>query len=363
MRQKLLPIYISITSVIQGFVEFCSTTTSIFLVQFIRRELVSISNAEGFDGAGAQAQRILSVYCFARYLDIPFIFKSIEKIEFQPVDYIDSQEKYEREVLHLNNWLEESFIQGIAPDGVKIWRAKRPHRFPWLLLRAIFVGRVLGQPIQLSLVDSYFATKTKPEVWNFLPRIEVMGEPKNVLEVHLHLRLTNFLGTGDRSVNHRFFQNILESIELQMKKLDREYRVIIHTDFNGNIVNKELLLRYAFQDSLKYWKVLGILNNDLDVEIHALDGARSELQQLLTTKPHYEVFPASNWVDEWKSMGAADILIMGKSSFSALGGLLNRDGLVVSPHFWDSGKPNWCVSDSEELIVDWLCEGLKRIRQ
>jgi hypothetical protein len=362
MKRKLLPIYISITSAIQGFVEFCSTTTSIFLVSFIRRGSVSISNAGDFDGAGAQAQRILSVYCFARYLDIPFIFKPIEKIEFQPVDYIDSQEKLEREILNLNKWLEGSFIQGITPDGVKIWRAKRPHHLPWLLLRAIFMGRVRGQAIQLSLVDSYFATTSKPEVWNFLPQIEVKGEPKNVLEVHVHLRLTNFLGTGDRSISYRYFQNILESIELHIKQLGREYRVIIHTDFNGNIVNKELLLRYAYPNSLRYWKVLGILNNDFDVEMNALDGARNELQQLLTTKPHYEVFPASNWVDEWKSMGAADILIMGKSSFSAVGGLLNRDGLVVSPHYWDSGKPNWCVSDSEELIVDWLCEGLKRIR-
>lgn len=260
----------------------------------------------------------------------------------------------------MNKWLDESFIQGIARDGVKIWRAKRPHHLPWLLLRAIFMGRAPGQAIQISLVDSYFATKTKPEVWNFLPRIEVNGEPKNVLKVHLHFRLTNFLGTGDRLINHRFFQNILESIELHIKQLSLEYRVIIHTDFLGNIVNKELLLRYAFPDSLKYWKVLGILSNDSDVEINALDGARIELQQLLTTKPHYEVFPVSSWVDEWKSMGVADILIMGKSSFSAVGGLLNREGLVVSPRYWNSGKPNWCVSDDEELLISWLSEGIKR---
>jgi len=322
--------------------------------------LLTISNHDGlFDGAGAQTQRILSVYCLANFLEIPFSLKKIERVELQPVDFIDSTEKLENEILILNSWLNTILVQEDLRDNARILKVRRSRDLPWHLLQALLLGRFLGKSTHLTLLDGYFALKSKTTAWKYLPHIEFDGEQKKIFEVHLHLRLANFIGSGDRSMSISFLENLLNCVEVQLQNSSREFAVIIHTDFNGIIVDKKTLVAHADPASLKYWIELGILSAHLEMQTEALISAKRELQLLTTDKPHHHLYSTSHWVDEWISMASADILIMGKSSYSAVGGLLNHNGLVIGPEYWNSGKPNWSLNNDASLLSDWVSEKLK----
>jgi len=362
LKQKIQPISILIRLRIREVADSFSTNAAKFLSRFVKKDSVVISNRDGYlDGAGAQTQRILSVYCLANYLEIPFRLKAIEKIEFQPVDFIDSEIKLVNEILNLNTWLNKILTQGPIPNRARVSRVKNSNHLPWHLFRAILSGRILGRTTQITLVDGYFAVRKIPDFWNSLPRIEMSGRPKNTFEVHLHLRLANFIGSGQRSMNIQFLQNLVNCAEIELKNLGRKYQMIIHTDFNGIVVDKELLKIHAVPESLRYWMELGILDTDSTIQTEALNAAKEELHLLMKGKPHYQFYFTSHWVDEWISMAFADILIMGKSSYSAMGGLLNHHGLVIGPAYWNSGKPNWHLNDNSELLADWLREKLNHL--
>ncbi len=265
------------------------------------------------------------------------------------------------EILNLNTWLNEILIQGQIPSNFKISRVKNSNHLPWHLFRAILSGRILGRTTKLTLLDGYFAVRRNPDFWNSLPQIDMSGRLKTTFEVHLHLRLANFIGSGQRSMNINFLQSLVNCAEIELKNLGRKYQVIIHTDFNGIIVDKELLKIHAVPESLRYWMELGILDTDSAIQTEALISAKEELNLLMKDKPHYQFYFTSHWVEEWISMAFADILIMGKSSYSAMGGLLNQSGLVIGPEYWNSGKPNWYLNDSPELLAKWLREKLKHL--
>jgi len=362
LKQKIQPISILIRLRLREVADSFSTNAAKFLTRFIKKNSIVISNHDGyFDGAGAQTQRILSVYCLANYLEIPFRLKAIEKIEFQPIDFIDSESKLVTEILNLNTWLNKILIQGPIPSRIRISRVKNSNHLPWHLFRTILSGRILGRTTELTLLDGYFAVRKIPDFWNSLPRIEMNGRLKTTFEVHLHLRLANFIGSGQRSMNIQFLQNLVNCAEIELENLGRKYQVIIHTDFNGIVVDKELLKIHAVPESLRYWKELGILDTDFAIQTDALVSAKEDLQLLMRDKPHYQIYSTTHWVDEWISMAFGDILIMGKSSYSAIGGLLNQNGLVIGPKYWNSGKQNWYLNDDSALLADWLREKLNHL--
>lgn len=360
LKQKIRPILILIRSRVRDLVDSLYTSAAKVIARFINKNLLTISNHDGlFDGAGAQTQRILSLYCLANFLEIPFSLKKIERVEIQPVDFIDSTEKLETEIFNLNQWLNTILVQAELRDDAKILKVRYSRDLPWYLLQALLLGRFLGKSSHLTLLDGYFALKSAPSAWKHLPRLESDGEQKGIFEVHLHLRLANFIGSSDRSMDISFLHDLLNSVEVQLQNSGRKYSVIIHTDFNGIVVDKNLLVAHADPASLKYWIELGILSSGYDMQTEALNSAKRELHSLTNDKPQYHLYSTSHWVDEWISMASADILIMGKSSYSAVGGLLNLNGLVIGPDYWNSGKQNWNLNNSAPLLSDWVSEELK----
>jgi hypothetical protein len=62
-----------------------------------------------------------------------------------------------------------------------------------------------------------------------------------------------------------------------------------------------------------------------------------------------------NPLESWKLMQEADILVIGKSSFSFVGALLNQSAQVISPVGFYSGPRDWTyVADKGELPPKFL---------
>jgi hypothetical protein len=327
------------------------------LVRLVKKNSLFISNHDGyFDGAGAQTQRILSVYCFANFLETPFLLKPIQRIELQPIDLIDSEAGLLQEIASLNGWLARILVQGMPPSEFRIVRVERLIYLPWHLLQAAFFSRFSNKVTRLSLLDGYSACRSRPEIWNFLPNLPNQQTNNSKLQIHVHLRLTNFVPHKDRSVKLSFYTDLLQHIQRTFENRANNSSIIIHTDMFGKIIEKNLLLKYAVPESIKYWKELQILDNDCNVLSKSVSNAIEKLQKILGEIPNCEIHRPQSWTSEWESMAMGDLLLLGKSSYSAVGGLFNNTGLVVGPNFWSSGKSNWCTSDDLEFIKDWISE-------
>jgi hypothetical protein len=59
-------------------------------------------------------------------------------------------------------------------------------------------------------------------------------------------------------------------------------------------------------------------------------------------------------------MSDADFLLIGKSSFSFVGALLNSKGLVISPNFWHKGPESWLTLEHGGEISKYKLELLAK---
>jgi hypothetical protein len=359
LKQMIRPISISARLKLQGAGDFLSTNAAKQIIRLLKKNSLHISNHDGyFDGAGAQTQRILSIYCLANFLQSNFLLKPIEKIELQPIDFIETESALNQEITNLNVWLSDLLVQGRLPSDFRIGRVDKPIYLPWKLLQAAFFCRFFNKVTRLSILDGYFACRARPEIWDFIP--SPLKQEPNVLtfQIHIHLRLTNFLSRNDRSVELDFYKDLLKHIDLKFKNSSQGYSVVIHTDILGQIIDRDLLLKHAVPESLKFWRELKIIDSNAVVYSKTINEATDLLQKLIKEVPNCELYNPHSWISEWESMASAHLLILGKSSYSAVGGLLNNSGLVVGPKFWSSGRENWCTSDDLNYIKDWISKRL-----
>lgn len=284
--------------------------------------------------------------------------KPIAKIELQPIDFLGSDSQLLNEISNLNAWLTLRLDQKLAFQEGRIVKVDKPFHLPWHLLKTIFVGRLTRQATKITLLDGYFAARVKPAIWETLPCILQSTNDHQSFQIHLHIRLTNFVGDGDRLIDVYFFQSLLRSLTAIINENGKPHKVVIHTDFLGITIDKHLLVSHAVPQSLKYWQELGILDRNNDLQPNLLVDAKNKLDAIIEEIPHCEFYETRHWTDEWESMAVADILIMGKSSYSAVGGLLNNRGLVIGPEYWHSKRDNWFTSDNPEVLASWVASRL-----
>lgn len=343
-----------IKSRLQGIEGFFSTSAARFLLRFIKRDTLYISNHDGYhDGAGAQTQRIFSIYCLATSLDRPFLLKPIEKIELQPIDFLTTKTELLAEIALLNDWISRTLSVQAVNDCERTIKITKPIQLPLRLLQLVVLGIFSRRRSMLTFLDGYFAAKVNPQIWENLPTLDQSVRENKPFEIHLHLRLTNFV-TGDRTVGKDFFQEILGFIFRELEDKGRCYKVIIHTDFVGHMVSRKLLAEHAVPESLLYWQTLGLIDEELAINADVILKAKNDMNEIASVSVDTQIYVARHWVEEWESMASADLFVMGKSSFSAVGGLLNQNGLVIGPNFWNSGKPNWFTSGDMSELKIWI---------
>ena len=286
------------------------------------------------------------------------MLKPVTRVEFQPVDFITSVLELNQETQNLNLWLSSLLDVYVGKESNRQVRIRNRSALPFQMLWAVILGRTSRKVTNLTLLDAYFAASMRPQIWDFLPGVHLDREYKTNVRIHLHLRLSNFSTDSDRFININEFRMLLRDVVEMIKVLNKSFSVVVHTDFLGQYVDKELLVTNAVPESLGYWKKLNLLNNENEIRRDVIDAARTALNEILATIENSTLYKPDHWSDEWESMASANLLIMGKSSYSAVGGLLNKRGLVVGADFWNAGKSNWFISDDAEEIKKWIAINL-----
>lgn len=319
------------------------------LASLITSENVYITNTPGYlDGAGAQSQRILSLIAFSRKYGFQFVLSPVERVEVQPIDCVLDEAALERNVNELNGWFFKRFNVGKRNEDVYFIHARGPFHLLLLLLkfsaRSIFSSK--KSELSVGLLDAYFEMNSHPSTWKLLPQMAQGAEDDSGTKfVHIHFRLSNLSEFSDRNLSISYYESVLAAIYQKSRELRFETQEIIHTDFFGEIPSRDFFLNYAVPQSVDYWKNLGLLDSELNLNWDLIMRARKELQAFMTRLHNPQISQETSWVREWEEMASADYLVTSKSSFSLISGVLNKSGEVYVPARWNLKIPGWIAVD------------------
>ncbi len=319
-------------------------------IALIPNSKIQITNSFGYaDGAGAQVQRILSLIAFSTKHNLDFVLNPIRKVEIQPIDTLTQYEDLLNNIDELNAWLGKKFNCKESGFGNNLIEVKGAFGLIANMLKLFISGFFTKDKniIGLSFLDGYFETKANPETWKLLNKYgsKIKNSDRELKFAHIHFRLSTFSNNSDRNVPMSYYKRIMEELEIEARRMNFDLFFVVHTDFRGNLTDRNLFIEHAVPQSLNYWIELGVLTENYEVDIEFVSEARESLNLLLSEFSNVIFFTEKSWVVEWEAMSDADYLVASKSSFSLIGGILNHSGTIYVPESWSLGLSSWRSRD------------------
>lgn len=303
-----------------------------------------------FDGVGAQLFRIFSAYAIAKAWEMDF--------SFEPLNEVDNQ-VFQNNDLELESW--NAFLANLLPldsnlqSVPKLNLIHRNHR-PVKLLSAIRGLEFIGIPARHTIDSPQVITNRNPHMLaslDFSDSIKTFATPKSSKSVNivLHIRqgelaLSQF---RDRYLPLGYFESFLAKFLPKLVQSGTSFEVSITTEPGQNN-----LIDSADPKILESLKV--------DPANPAVIPVGENFYMICQEKPSYAhtpylmnaqwLPPATSWAD-FKVFLNADILVLSKSSFSYLAGVLNRKAIIVCPNFWHPPLPGWySPADTQKIFAE-----------
>jgi len=281
------------------------------------------------DGVGAQLQRIYGIYAISRHLGVAYLHTPISRVDYQGLTALEGNSgdpEFHREF---------NDVFRIASDFVP---AGRFHTLdlPNISLEEFHGLRALvergatgGIPCLVRLVMPYGIADGVPDCYEVCRGVSPFasaahgGEP---LRVAVHVRRgEQVVIDSKRLLPNAYYVSVARNVARVLDALGLEYQIELwtevpsgdflvqpdHPGIAGRISGPKVISPEMF--ALDEFEVLPNL-------VHCLNGRA---------------------IDCLRKLATADILVMSRSSFSYVGGILNRNGTVLYHPFWHSALSSW----------------------
>ena len=139
-------------------------------------------------------------------------------------------------------------------------------------------------------------------------------------------------------MNPKYYFDSLDQIVEDLAGKNLPYQISLHCDFKESLPT--FSLSGISPDTQEYLGQINVLDLERELNLEVLKSANKCRAEILARYDNVQVFD-SNALSSLISMASADYLILSKSSFSYIAGILNRKGLVVSPDYWNQSLPKW----------------------
>ncbi len=304
------------------------------------------------DGSGAQVQRVLAIYCMAQYLGINYAHSRICDVDFNPGDGIKTISHMKKYIEKLNYFLKDLTIN--EPVKPVVTKLDLNFFFRWFFIAKLFFivkglqSKLLQEDYLYLVSDPYIFMERHPEAYTRLTGIKELINPvskKKRISIQMHLvrAKTSSLSMPERFTEDDWYLEILDKVLFEISTRGLDFEILLHTDVSDKKIWR--VPKGANTETLKFWDSAGILDKNRNLNLQD----RSVLEKFYKY-PNLSVISNIDPVEAWKIMGRADLLLMGKSSFSFVGALLNSSGIIFTPPFWHAGPKSWhVVSDRDTL--------------
>ena len=316
------------------------------------------------DGSGAQIQRILATYSLSQEFGLGYLHSPVLNIDLNPGDSIDSEiqkftfiEQLNKAFdlsplncshVHTQSTLENSF----APSNIILFKV-------WLqLIRAwAFMFR---KSVLFLVSNPYVYIEQRPDIYDHIRGIEIpfLNSTKGMnqkfrISVHILRAKISPALVAERFQSTEWYRRVITEI-IEATNLDPErIEVTLHTDAPQSAA-KWKLAQSASAATYSYWGDKGLIDEHGTMPLIFEDFSKT-LDGVKNLKIVRDITPLEAWAD----MANTDVLILGKSSFSFVGGLLNRNGVVVSPRFFCKPLSRWFLTEDTEGVSEELILAIK----
>jgi hypothetical protein len=307
------------------------------------------------DGLGAQLQRQVATFCLARYLKVNFLPSEIKSLDFNPGDGITDKETQE-ELLTLVNTklklgkarkhgLDKKTNIKFAKAPTKLWKLK-----VWFAVMKVYKS-LSRTGITFIFDDPYLYVNQNVNLYKNSKYFEFeLDNPflkkSKTFNVAIHIPRAKVSPTNLPERYHPtiWYVNTLDQCLKQIGVERRFVNLYIHTDAPLAPTDWKHSDKSS-PESQEYWKRAGILDENGRMKLNFED-FRLSFSGFLSTEIIRDVSP----IVAWANISHCDVFLLGKSSFSFMGALLNRKGIRISPRFFIEPPNNWILSSDDSCF-------------
>jgi hypothetical protein len=287
------------------------------------------------DGVGAQLQRIYGIYAISRLLGTAYLHSPLSRVDYQGLAALERNAADPgfhhafNDVFHIESDIlpsqefHEVNLREISVDTVS-------------QLVAMFDRHETGgRPSLVRLVLPYGITDRFPDCYGVCKGISPFARPAldgRPLRVAVHVRRGEQLALdSDRMLPNAYFIHVAKNVAHALDALKIDFRIELYTE----------IPEHAFVVHPDHHGIFHRISAPfvLDPELNRID--------------EFDVLPNlvhrvnGSVVDCIRGLATADVLVMSRSSFSYLGGILNRNGIVLYHPFWHQALSSWVTVDPD----------------
>ena len=287
---------------------------------------------------------MLSIKALADSLKIHFRLKPLMQVERQITQEYSQKNDQGLEVVSFNKFLLSLLTNSTQRNN----SMASPHfakTLPHLLLILVrnFLPTLLQKKsIEISLENAYKFIELDSELYRKLvfntEAVEKLSSD-DVLSINVHLRFVNFTFGTERYLDSEFYFKNLDQITQKLDRLGLKYVIQLHSDFEEFLPDPSAL--GISQLTLKYLADIGVTDQEGKVSLETLVRANDCKKKILQKYKNVDEFNSHDPLASLIAMTNSDYLILSKSSFAFVAGILNKNGKVISPLYWNHPLRTW----------------------
>jgi hypothetical protein len=284
------------------------------------------------------------VKALADSLKTEFRFEPLKQVERQLTQDLLQDSAQQLELVMFNEFLSSLLVSSSREkdSNVSSYFVKTLIQIFLTLLRNFLPSVFLKRKFEIRVEDAYRFVQFHSNLYSKLEcnfkAIEQI-DTDNIIRIGVHLRFVNFAVNTERYLDPDYYYRSLDQITQNLRYLGTPYTIRLHSDFKESLPkpSKAGISGSTFE----YLTQIGVTDQNGQVNSDSFKRA-NECKDLITSK-YGAVFDSGtdDPLSSLKAMANSDYLILSKSSFAFVAGILNKNGRVISPEYWNRPLTNW----------------------
>lgn len=295
------------------------------------------------DGAGAQLQRIYSIYALSRHLGVSYFHSPLFELGYQGITALEKNQRDPKIVERYNALFSIPSDEALPEDAIVHYLMRANFDFIHDLKNE---ARDKKSFHLVKIVSTYPAADHFPEMLRHLQAISPFEKvPSPVFRIAIHVRRGDlFIADQDRLLPNAYYMLIVQQIVKTLQQLRISFVCELYTELSSApfVVTPA---HYGMATRVKKDIIVTSEGNDI-----------REFEQW----PHLKKYINGDPIETLQAMATADLLVMSRSDFSYTAAILNKKGIVVYHPFWHGTPMEWLDGSHQRSFPERLLEACSR---
>lgn len=291
------------------------------------------------DGAGAQLQKMYSIYALSRFLDVSYVHSPLAAISYHGLASVENNSGLPAITERYNAIFK---IPSDFEPPVSAIVSTLPIADLHSLCRIKDHAKQSDEFHLVRIMSSHLITNKHPQMLQYAQALSpFIAKSSPVFRLAIHVRRGDLLifDSARMLPNAYYITTALKIINI-LRKLDISFVCELYTE----LASKTFLVtsgHYGIGSRLQ--------------EPVAMDPEECHIREF-EVLPNLQKFINTDPIEALTSLATADLLIMSRSAFSYLPAVLNKKGIIVYVPFYSNPLPEWIDATQQDSFEDKIME-------